>query len=172
MNAQEFYQNGDLDLDSREEILHFADQFAIAKTTDITRLTMTNFETFLKQCFHEKQIISLGIMESLHNEFKSFVQETNKACGFCGKTEICNGAYPEGCFLENELISVNYVIRLFPSANPCWVASHTDGDPPRTIVYKNAEVFNSVFDANKRIDEVKLTHPGKTFYYRAIPVKK
>ena len=29
-------------------------------------------------------------------------------CKYCGKTEICNGSYPEGCFLENEKLSINH----------------------------------------------------------------
>lgn len=28
-----------------------------------------------------------------------------KKCNYCGRTEICKGSYPEGCFLENDLIS-------------------------------------------------------------------
>lgn len=27
-----------------------------------------------------------------------------KKCNYCGKTEICKGSYPEGCFLENDII--------------------------------------------------------------------
>lgn len=26
-------------------------------------------------------------------------------CEYCGRTEVCKGSYPEGCFLENKLLS-------------------------------------------------------------------
>ena len=25
-------------------------------------------------------------------------------CNYCGKDEICEGSYPEGCFLENDIL--------------------------------------------------------------------
>jgi len=27
-------------------------------------------------------------------------------CGYCGRTEICEGAYPEGCFLQNDRLAI------------------------------------------------------------------
>ena len=29
----------------------------------------------------------------------------NLKCDYCEKTEICKGSYPEGCFLENQIIN-------------------------------------------------------------------
>jgi len=29
-------------------------------------------------------------------------------CPYCGKTEICKGEYPEGCFLEHEKLKINH----------------------------------------------------------------
>jgi hypothetical protein len=29
-------------------------------------------------------------------------------CNYCGKTEVCKGAYPEGCFLEHQIAKIDY----------------------------------------------------------------
>ena len=29
-------------------------------------------------------------------------------CNYCGRTEICKGSYPEGCFLENDLLNASW----------------------------------------------------------------
>ncbi len=65
---------------------------------------------------------------------------------------------------------MKYVIRIFNSQNPCWVASHKDGDPPRTIVFKNAQLFKSRYDAKVRQLEVEKTHPLKTMSYGIVPI--
>lgn len=31
-----------------------------------------------------------------------------KKCNYCGRTEICKGSYPEGCFLENEILAEEF----------------------------------------------------------------
>ena len=29
-------------------------------------------------------------------------------CNYCGKTEVCEGVYPEGCFLEHQIAKIDY----------------------------------------------------------------
>jgi len=29
-------------------------------------------------------------------------------CNYCGRTEICKGSYPEGCFLEHQIEKIDY----------------------------------------------------------------
>lgn len=65
---------------------------------------------------------------------------------------------------------MNYAIRILNSRTPCWISSHLDGDPPRTVVFKNAQVFKSEDDAEDRIMEVKRTHPLKTMSYEIIKI--
>lgn len=59
-----------------------------------------------------------------------------------------------------------YVIEILNSKNKSWVASHLDGDPPRTLLIQNAQIFTSVLNANKRLEEVKLTHPYRPMVYK------
>ena len=35
-----------------------------------------------------------------------------KKCNYCGRTEICKGSYPEGCFLENEILLEEYSFKI------------------------------------------------------------
>lgn len=65
---------------------------------------------------------------------------------------------------------MKYVIRIFNSQKPCWIRESEDGDPPRTLVYKNAQKFDSRFDAKDRILEVRKSHPLKTMNYGVIPI--
>lgn len=37
-----------------------------------------------------------------HCRGKMNKQKVSIKCSYCGRTEICTGSYPEGCFLENE----------------------------------------------------------------------
>lgn len=57
------------------------------------------------------------------------------------------------------------VIRILNSNKPCWVAEFEDGDPPRTLVLRNAQQFNSHGAAEDRIVEVRETHPLKEMSY-------
>ena len=65
---------------------------------------------------------------------------------------------------------MKYVIRIFNSQNPCWVRDGEYGDPPRTIVFANAQKFSSKNQAEDRILEVKKSHPLKTMNYGIIPI--
>jgi hypothetical protein len=29
-------------------------------------------------------------------------------CNYCKKTEVCQGSYPEGCFLEHQIAKIDY----------------------------------------------------------------
>jgi hypothetical protein len=58
-----------------------------------------------------------------------------------------------------------YVIEIINSSKKCWIASHDQGDPPRTLVINNAQTFTSQSEANKRIEQVKETHPFKPMVY-------
>lgn len=29
-------------------------------------------------------------------------------CNYCGRTEVCQGSYPEGCFLEHQIAKIDY----------------------------------------------------------------
>lgn len=40
--------------------------------------------------------------EALYDKFRDFDYRKMK-CNFCGRTEVCPGAYPEGCFLEHQI---------------------------------------------------------------------
>jgi hypothetical protein len=65
---------------------------------------------------------------------------------------------------------MKYVIRITNSQNPCWVAPWTEGDPPRTIVFKNAQQFDSRKIAEIRLEQVKKTHPLRPMYYIIKPI--
>lgn len=58
-----------------------------------------------------------------------------------------------------------YVIEIL-NTEKCWVASWKDGDPPRTTVFMNAQTFYNKKDAEKRITEIKKTHPFKQYFYK------
>lgn len=58
-----------------------------------------------------------------------------------------------------------YVIEIINSSKKCWIASHLDGDPPRTLKIENAQTFTNKAKANDRIKQVKETHPFKTMVY-------
>jgi hypothetical protein len=59
-----------------------------------------------------------------------------------------------------------YVIEIINSSKKCWIASHNEGDPPRTLVIDNAQTFASESKANDRIKQVKETHPFKHMVYK------
>mgnify|MGYP005866130577 CR=1 FL=1 len=65
---------------------------------------------------------------------------------------------------------MKYVIRIFNSQNPCWVRKGKDGDPPRTLDFKNAQKFKNRDDAEDRILQIKKTHPLKKISYGIIPI--
>lgn len=51
----------------------------------------------------------------------------------------------------------------------CWVADYGFGDPPRTVVRENAQVFRTEAAAQKRITQVKKTHRPDTVDYKILP---
>jgi len=57
-----------------------------------------------------------------------------------------------------------YVIKILNSKDDCWIAPW-EGDPPRTLIFVNAQVFATKTDAKNRIKEVKNTHPFKVMTY-------
>jgi len=58
-----------------------------------------------------------------------------------------------------------YVVEIVNSNKPCWIAEW-DGDPPRTIVFDNAQIFVDEDEASKRIEECKKFHPFKKIVYK------
>ena len=33
--------------------------------------------------------------------------KNNLKCSYCGRIDVCKGSYPEGCFLENQILEQN-----------------------------------------------------------------
>ena len=58
-----------------------------------------------------------------------------------------------------------YIIEIVNSSKPCWIASW-EGDPPRTTVLNNAQIFKSIKNAQERIKECKEMHPFKPMVYK------
>ena len=59
-----------------------------------------------------------------------------------------------------------WIIRILNTQVPCWVADYDYGDPPRTLLRHNAQMFGSEERAEDRILEVRKTHPLKQISYQ------
>ena len=64
-----------------------------------------------------------------------------------------------------------YVIEIIYGIKKCWVASHNDGDPARTLKKNNAQTFKTKKEANLRVLEVKKSHPFREIIYEIKQLK-
>lgn len=80
----------------------------------------------------------------------------NLTCNFCGKTETCKGAYPEGCFLENQI--ENYP-KYLAGQYGRWLLKNAIGEDRGNglcwyfdnVAYNNNELFDLWFEKFKTI---------------------
>lgn len=58
-----------------------------------------------------------------------------------------------------------YIIEIINRKEKCWVAPWEEGDPPRTLVKRNAQVFRTIDEAKERLLQIIPTHPFRTMTY-------
>lgn len=64
-----------------------------------------------------------------------------------------------------------YIIQIEYDGCKCWIAPWKNGDPPRTTVKENAQRFKTEKTAEKRIAEVKRSHPLRKIEYKVISME-